>query len=101
MLNNYIFSFFFFKFVQNGFYIDFFIKKVIEIFCRNIFIYSSQFFGEKFIIEYYTKKIIESYIFYLNQKYSIFIFYYSYFFIYNLTLLFILFSFINFLFLLY
>lgn len=101
MLSNKIFSLNFFRFIQNGMYVDFFIKKFTEIFCRNVFIYSAQFFGEKYIIEYYTKKIIENYVFNLNQKYNIFIFYYSYFFVYNLSVLFIFFSIINFFFILY
>lgn len=101
MLNNYCFSFFFFRFVQNGFYIDFFIKKIIEILCKNLFIYTAQFFGEKYLIEYFTKKVIESYIFNLNSKYNFFIFYYSYFFTYNLSVFFLCFSIINIFLLLY
>ena len=50
----------FFKFIQNGFYLDFFIKKLAEIFVRNYFIYTAQFFGEKYIIEFLTKKTIDS-----------------------------------------
>ena len=101
MLKSMIFSLNFFRFIQNGMYVDFFIKKLTEVFCRNMFIYSAQFFGEKYIIEYYTKKIIESYVFNLNQKYNIFVFYYSYFFVYNLSIMFIFFSFTNFFFILY
>jgi hypothetical protein len=33
-------------------YFDYFYKKIAEIFVRNVFIYSAQFFGEKFMIEY-------------------------------------------------
>jgi hypothetical protein len=52
---------------QSGFYIDFFFKKIIEIFIRNIFIYASLFFGEKYMIEYITKKTIDAFIFNSNK----------------------------------
>jgi len=42
---------------QSGFYIDFVFKKFAEIFVRNVYIYMAQFFGEKFMIELWTKKI--------------------------------------------
>ncbi len=67
MLKNNLIKFKFFKFVQSGFYIDFIIKKISEMFIRNVFIYSSIFFGEKFIIEYLTKKTIDSFIFNSNR----------------------------------
>lgn len=67
MLKNKLILFKFFKFVQSGFYIDFIFKKLSEIFIRNIFIYSSTFFGEKFMIEYLTKKTIDSFIFNSNK----------------------------------
>ncbi len=67
MLKNSLIKFKFFKFVQSGFYIDFIIKKISEMFIRNIFIYSSIFFGEKFMIEYLTKKTIDSFIFNSNR----------------------------------
>ena len=56
MLRNKLINFKFFKFVQSGFYMDFIFKKLSEMFIRNIFIYSSLFFGEKYMIEYLTKK---------------------------------------------
>ena len=49
--------------MQSGLYFDFFFKKLSEIYIRNIFIYTSQFFGEKYIIEYLTKKLIDVQIF--------------------------------------
>lgn len=67
MLKNNLIKFKFFKFVQSGFYIDFIVKKISEMFIRNIFIYSSIFFGEKFMIEYLTKKTIDSFIFNSNR----------------------------------
>ena len=42
---------------QSGFYIDFFLKNIFEALVRNILIYSAQFFCEKYIIEFFTKKI--------------------------------------------
>lgn len=53
--------------MQSGFYIDFFVKKLSEIFVRNVFIYTALFFGEKYMIEVLTKKIIENLIFKLNR----------------------------------
>lgn len=67
MLKNKLIKFKFFRFVQSGFYIDFIIKKISEMFIRNVFIYSSIFFGEKFMIEYLTKKTIDSFIFNSNK----------------------------------
>lgn len=67
MLKNKLINFKFFKFVQSGFYIDFIFKKLSEMFIRNVFIYSSLFFGEKYMIEYLTKKTIDSFIFNSNK----------------------------------
>lgn len=52
---------------QSGFYIDFMLKKFAEVFIRNVFIYSSLFFGEKYMIEHLTKKIIDNFIFNSNK----------------------------------
>ena len=43
---------------KSGFYFDFFTKKVLEVFIRNFLIYSALFFGEKFLIEFLTKKLL-------------------------------------------
>lgn len=67
MLKNKLIKFKFFRFVQSGFYIDFIIKKLAEMFMRNVFIYSAIFFGEKFMIEYLTKKTIDSFLFNSNK----------------------------------
>ncbi len=48
----------FYRFVQSGFYLDFFFKKVSEVVVRNVYVYSAQFLGEKFIIEVCTKLFI-------------------------------------------
>lgn len=67
MLKNKLIKFKFFRFVQSGFYMDFIIKKLAEMFMRNVFIYSAIFFGEKFMIEYLTKKTIDSFLFNSNK----------------------------------
>ncbi len=95
MLNFYFFNWTFFKFCQNGLYFDYFIKKSLEILVKNVFIYSAIFFGEKFIIEYFTKKVIESYIFYGNQNFNFFIFYHSFFFIFNISIVCLVISIVN------
>lgn len=68
MLKNKLILFKFFRFIQSGFYFDFIIKKFSEIFMRNVFIYSSIFFGEKYMIEFITKKTIDSFIFNSNKN---------------------------------
>lgn len=50
----------FLNFMQSGCYIDYIFKKIAEILVRNVFIYSALFFGEKFIIEFVSKKTIDS-----------------------------------------
>lgn len=82
-----IVNFSFFRFIQSGLYLDFFFKKLIEIFIKNIFIYSSQFLGEKYMIEYLTKKIIDSSVFNINKLINLTELFYSYYFI-QLTYLF-------------
>jgi len=67
MLDNFFYKFYFHRFCQSGFYFDFFLKKISEIFVRNIFIFTSQFFSEKYTIEFFTKKLIDNSIFYLNR----------------------------------
>lgn len=48
-------------------YVDFIFKQIIEYFIRNILIYTALFFGEKYIIEYLTKKTIDSFVFNSNK----------------------------------
>lgn len=67
MLKLFFLNFNFHRFIQSGGYIDFFLKKLAEVFIRNIFIYLSQFFAEKYLIEILTKKIIDNSIFFLNR----------------------------------
>lgn len=92
MLKTIIFNFKFFRFIQSGLYLDFLIKKLTEIFVKNYFVYSSHYFGEKYIIEYLTKKIIESWIFNLNKNHFHFNFLNSLFFIQNISFIFIFIS---------
>lgn len=80
MLGYTFLTFRFFRFVQCGFYIDFILKKFTEMFVRNFFVYASTFFGEKFYIEYLTKKIIDSYVFESNRNYFTYSFGFSAFF---------------------
>ena len=67
-------SFFFssvlFKAGQSGAYFDYFLKKLSEIFLRNVFVCMSQFFAEKYIIEYLSKKLIESFVYYMLKGMS-------------------------------
>lgn len=51
---------------QSGFYIDFFLKNVFEIFVRNLLIYTAQFFCEKYVIEHFTKKFFFNVVYYVN-----------------------------------
>lgn len=67
MLNIIFITHNFHRFIQSGAYLDFFVKKISEFFVKNILIYLSQFFSEKYIIEYLTKKIISNTIFLINK----------------------------------
>jgi hypothetical protein len=67
VLFNPLFNFKFLNFFKSGFYIDFFLKKIAEIFVKNIFIYSSFFFAEKFLIEFLTKKCVDNFILKVNS----------------------------------
>lgn len=62
MLKLFFLQFKFFRFVNCGLYFDFFLKKISEIFVRNMYVYSALFFGEKYFIEVLTKKVIDNYI---------------------------------------
>ena len=52
---------------QSGFYLDFFLKKICDSFLRNVFISAALFFGEKYMIEFLTKKIVDNFIFNSNK----------------------------------
>lgn len=71
MLYSYIFKYKFVILIQSGLYIDFFCKKLGEVFIRNFLIYTSNYFGEKYFIEVLTKKIIDNFIFKNNRLFGI------------------------------
>jgi hypothetical protein len=95
MLKFIIVKFNFFRFIQSGLYLDFFLKKLVEIFVKNVFIYSAQFMGEKYMIEFLTKKVIDSSIFNVNKIINLNDLFYSYYFIQLLSIFFYFFSLIN------
>jgi len=100
MLKFSIIKFRFFRFIQSGLYLDFFLKKIIEIFIRNVFVYSAQFLGEKYMIEYLTKKIIDSSVFNVNRIIGLTDLFYSFYFIQLLCVFFYFLSFVNIIFIL-
>lgn len=79
-----------FNFFQSGLYIDYILKKVAEVFTRNVLIYTGLFFCEKFVIEFFTKKIVDNLLFISRFFQSPFFFFESFF----SQILFILFYFI-------
>ncbi len=95
MLKFDIFTFRFFRFIQSGLYVDFFFKKISETFVRNFFIYSAHYFGEKYMIEYLTKKIIDSSIFNTNRLIGLTELFYSYYFIQLISIFFYLLTLLN------
>lgn len=96
MLKNFFISFKFHRFCQSGFYFDFFYKKFSEVFVRNVFVYAAQFFGEKYMIEVLTKKVIDRVIFNTNKLIGWNKLFYSWFFIQFLSFIFYTFCFFNF-----
>jgi hypothetical protein len=70
---------------QSGFYVDFFLKKLSDLFIRNVFIFSAMFFGEKYMIEKITRKIVDSFLFKSNKFLGFSVLNYR-FFIYNLLI---------------
>jgi len=98
MLYNFFITFKFNRFCQSGCYFDFFYKKLSEIFVKNVFVYTSQFFAEKYMIEVFTKKIIDKSIFVLNKTVGWSQLKYFTFFIQFITILFYFLGFFNILF---
>lgn len=92
MLNNWFINTNFYIFAQNGFYLDFIYKKLSEIFIRNFLIYSAQFFGEKYLIEFLTKSIFQNFFNKLNLILEQPNYNYESFFFNIITLIFIIFS---------
>jgi hypothetical protein len=65
----------FLNFIQSGMYLDYIIKKIAEMFVKNMFIYSSTFFSEKFLIEFLSKKTLDNLtsffnVLFLNRNYN-------------------------------
>lgn len=48
-------------------YIDFFIKKIVELLLKNFLVLGALFFSEKFLIEHFTKKIFNNYLYIFNK----------------------------------
>ena len=59
----------FINFMQSGMYIDYVVKQLTEMFVRNVFVYSALFFGEKFVIEFLSKKWIDNITNYFNTNF--------------------------------
>jgi hypothetical protein len=87
------------KAAQSGFYIDFFLKNIFEALVRNVLIYSAQFFCEKYIIEFFTKKIFVNIIYIFNFFNKTSSFNYNFFFMQIIIIIFYVGAAINFLFL--
>jgi hypothetical protein len=56
----------FINFFQSGFYLDYFIKKLVETLSRSLLVWAATFFGEKFFVEYLTKKSMDSMVSWAN-----------------------------------
>lgn len=95
MLKFKIVTFEFFRFIQSGLYVDFLLKKLIELFVKNFFIYAAQFIGEKYMIEFLTKKVIDSSIFNTNKIINLTDLFYTQYFISLLSILFLSLSIFN------
>jgi len=89
MLKTFLITFDFSRFCQSGFYFDFFYKKVCEVFIRNVFVYASQFLGEKYMIEVLTKKIFDGLVFNANKIVGLKKLNYSIFFMSTITFFFV------------
>ena len=70
VLKNFFLNFIFFRSCQSGFYFDFIYKKITDVFIRNVFIFGFQFFGEKYLIEYFSKNLINLIFFNFNKYFS-------------------------------
>ncbi len=70
MLYSYLFKYRFIIFIQSGLYMDFFIKKVGEVFVKNFLVYTSNYFGEKYFIEVLTRKMIDNLVFKQNKLFG-------------------------------
>jgi hypothetical protein len=80
---------------QSGFYVDFFLKKLVDLFIRNVFVFSALFFGEKYIIERLTRKVVDLFLFKSNKFLGFTSLNYKFFIYIFLTILFYTLIFIN------
>jgi len=101
VLSSIIIKFSFFRFIQSGLYIDYILKKFIEVFVKNVFVYSALFLGEKYMIELLTKKVIDSSLFNTNRLVGITELFYSFYFIQLLSTFFYVLTLCNLLFLIF
>ncbi len=101
MLKFKIVTFSFFRFIQSGLYLDFFLKKLVELFVKNFFIYAAQFLGEKYMIEVLTKKVIDSSIFNSNKFFNLLDLFYASYFIQLLSIFFYWYSILNIIFIIF
>jgi hypothetical protein len=101
MLKFKIVTFSFFRFIQSGLYLDFFLKKLVELFVKNFFIYAAQFLGEKYMIEVLTKKVIDSSIFNSNKLFNLLDLFYASYFIQLLSVFFYWYSILNIIFIIF
>ena len=92
MLKNSLCTFKFCRFFQTGLYLDFFLKKIVEVFVKNYLVLTAQYFGEKYIIEFLTKKVIDSWFFNINRVFGYFEYFLSFFFLQFLSFLFLFFA---------
>lgn len=69
------------RYILSGLFVDFFIKKCVEVYIKNFLIYGAQFFAEKYMIEHLTKKIFNFSINLWNTSFSINSLSYYYYFI--------------------
>lgn len=95
MLNFFFKKKFLFGKAQSGFYIDFITKKLVEIFIINIYVFTSLFLLEKFLIEFLTKIVIIQFIFNFNKIIGFSNLNMGYFFYFVITTLVYLLIFIN------
>lgn len=55
MLRNFLLTKWFKKFIKSGFYLDFLIKNIFQSIIKGYFIKTYQFFGEKYVLEYFFR----------------------------------------------
>ena len=87
----------FFVFGQCGFYFDYILKKFCEIFIRNFLIYGSQFFAEKYLIEFVTKTKLSLFFFKIIKKFDFSQYFYDLYFYNIISTILLIISFFNFL----